>query len=93
MKKGRASMIDDEREKKEEETSEMYRYDKKSGVQYTKHGVPKRFKNYWRKLMDSTQKRMSKGSAKIARMLSWARGDNWRRGGEGTREQKKAKKG
>jgi len=93
MKKRRCHMIDHERDKeREEEELDIYRYKPGSGVKYSKHGVPKRIRNYWRKLMDSTQKRMSRGSEQIARMISWARGDNWRRGGEGNRERKKTKK-
>ena len=41
-----------------------------------------RFKNAkqsWRNLMDSTQKKFSRGAASIIRIVSWARGDNWRR--------------
>ncbi|TET06872.1 hypothetical protein E3J79_00740 [Candidatus Dependentiae bacterium] len=83
-------MREEEREKgSEEEELDIYRYKPESGVKYTKHGVPERIQTYWRKLMDSTQKRMSHGAVNIARMISWARRENWRRGGEGNREKKK----
>lgn len=42
----------------------------------------KRFENFkirWKNLMDSTQKKLSRGASNIARMISWARLDNWRR--------------
>jgi hypothetical protein len=83
-------MMKEERERgPEEEELDIYRYKPESGVEYTKHGVPERIRNYWRRLMDSTQKKMSRGAENIARMISWARGENWRRGGEGNREKKK----
>lgn len=78
-------------EKEKEPAPDMYEYKDESGVKYAKHGVPKRIRNYWRRLMDSTQKKMSLGSANIARMISWARGDNWRRQG-GWRRRSSAKK-
>jgi len=85
-------MREEEREEKtreEKEELDIYRYKSESGVKYAKHGVPKRIRNYWRSMMDSTQKKMSHGAAQISRMFSWARGDNWRRGGEGNREHRK----
>lgn len=40
---------------------------------------PHKVKQYWKKLMDSTRNKMSKGAQKISRMISWAKKDNWRR--------------
>lgn len=39
----------------------------------------KSFKERWRNLMDSTQKKFSRGASKINRIIPWAKGDNWRR--------------
>ncbi len=36
-------------------------------------------KNAWKKLMDSTQKKLSRGASSINKIISWARSDNWRR--------------
>lgn len=36
-------------------------------------------RQYWKKLMDSPKKRMSRGSAHICRIITHAHGDNWRR--------------
>jgi hypothetical protein len=83
-------MMEEERERGPEERLDIYRDRPESRVKYTKHGVPERIRDYWLKLMDSTQKRMSRGAENIVRMFSWARGENWRRGGgEGNREKKK----
>ena len=62
---------------KEKEIIEGYK--KKERKIYAERGTPKKIRAYWRKMMDSTQKGMSKGAQKIARMISWARSDNWRR--------------
>ncbi len=43
---------------------------------------PKRLHQYWRTLFKSTNKRMTRGSWNISKIVSWARGDNWRRGRE-----------
>ncbi len=86
----------DEKERKksdsfEETRPDMFDSGDKSRVEYARPGQkkPREYKTYWRKLMDSTQKKMSKGASQISRMFSWARGDNWRRGGEGNREHRK----
>ncbi len=42
-------------------------------------------RNNWRKLMDSTHVKMPRGAQYIDKMISWARGENWR----GKRENKK----
>ncbi|HEV2917344.1 MAG TPA: hypothetical protein VGW78_06400 [Candidatus Babeliales bacterium] len=34
---------------------------------------------YWRKLMDSTRKKMSSGAQAITKLITHAHGDNWRR--------------
>jgi hypothetical protein len=39
----------------------------------------KKFRTYWKDLMSSTQNKISRGAAKIARIISYPRGDNWRR--------------
>jgi len=54
-------------------------YKKKERTTYAKRGVPKKIKAYWRNMMHSTPKRMSRGAQQIFRMFSWARQDNWRR--------------
>lgn len=36
-------------------------------------------KEYWRKLMDSTRKKMSVGAQAITKLITRAHGDNWRR--------------
>lgn len=43
------------------------------------YGVPRRIRVYWRRLMSSTQKKLSRGASNIFRMISLARRDNWRR--------------
>ena len=40
---------------------------------------------YWRKLMDSRSDKISRGAAHINKIISWARGENWR----GNKEKKK----
>jgi len=37
-----------------------------------------RIKEYWRNVMDSKQDKLSRGAANINKIISWARGDNWR---------------
>jgi len=61
---------------------DIYTEQEKTDIVYSENGKPKKIRQYWRKMMDSTQKRMSRGSAKIARMISWARSDNWRGSGK-----------
>jgi len=39
----------------------------------------KNFKQRWKNLMDSTQKKLSRGAESINKIIPWARGDNWRR--------------
>lgn len=38
-----------------------------------------RSKNAWKKLMDSANNKISRGASNINKIISWARGDNWRR--------------
>ncbi|MCK5632801.1 hypothetical protein KAH94_03565 [bacterium] len=38
-----------------------------------------RVKNAWNKLMNSTQKKLSRGANNINKIITWARSDNWRR--------------
>ena len=38
-----------------------------------------RAKKAWKKLMDSTHRKLSRGSSNISKIISWARSDNWRR--------------
>jgi len=38
-----------------------------------------RVKNAWKKLMQSTQRKLSRGASNISKIISWARSDNWRR--------------
>lgn len=33
----------------------------------------------WRKVMNSTKRSMSLGAQYLARMMPWARGENWRK--------------
>ncbi len=40
---------------------------------------------YWKNLMDSKRLRMPMGAQFISKMISWARGENWR----GSKEKKK----
>ncbi len=42
-------------------------------------------KQYWQRLMRSDQNKMPQGARFIDKMISWARGENWR----GNREKKK----
>ena len=42
-------------------------------------------KNYWRRMMRSAHNKMPRGAQYIDKMISWARGENWR----GNREKKK----
>jgi len=41
-----------------------------------------RVKEYWKTMMRSLQLKMSRGGANISKVISRARGDNWRRGRE-----------
>lgn len=38
-----------------------------------------RMKDYWKKLMASTQEKMSRGALFISRVIRWPRGESWRR--------------
>jgi hypothetical protein len=38
-----------------------------------------RARAYWKRAMHSTQDKLSRGASKITKIISWARGDNWRR--------------
>jgi len=62
-------------------TKESMMNDKKGNNQigHFAHGVPKKIRMYWRKLMDSTQKKMSTGARQVLSIITWARKDNWRR--------------
>jgi len=40
--------------------------------------VFKNAKQAWRNLMNSSQDNISRGAAHIDKIISWARGDNWR---------------
>jgi hypothetical protein len=42
-------------------------------------GIPMRIREYWSKLMDSTQRKMSRGASNLSKIISWARNENWRR--------------
>ena len=42
-------------------------------------------RNYWKKVMASTRVKMPRGAQYIDKIISWARGENWR----GKREDKK----
>lgn len=42
-------------------------------------------RNYWRSMMKSARVKMPRGAQYIDKMISWARGENWR----GNRENKK----
>lgn len=35
--------------------------------------------DYWRELMHSKHKKMTRGAEYLARMFPWARGESWRR--------------
>lgn len=39
----------------------------------------KKINEYWQKLMESTNKKMSEGAQLISKVISWPRGDSWRR--------------
>lgn len=38
-----------------------------------------RMRQYWKKLMNSTQEKLSRGSLFLSRVISWPRGESWRR--------------
>lgn len=38
-----------------------------------------RIRDYWRKLMESTQRKLSAGAAAITKMIPFPRKENWRR--------------
>jgi len=42
-------------------------------------------KQLWESVMASTKRNMSRGAQSVNRIITWARGDNWR----GNREKKK----
>ncbi len=39
----------------------------------------RRAKGYWKKLMDSTQEKLSQGASNISKIIPHARNDGWRR--------------
>jgi len=39
----------------------------------------KKINEYWHKLYDSHKCKMSRGAQNLAKIISWPRGDNWRR--------------
>lgn len=39
-------------------------------------------RTYWRNVMQSKDDNMSRGAEYVNRIITWARGDNWRRGRE-----------
>jgi hypothetical protein len=41
-----------------------------------------KIKEYWQRCMESTQKKLSRGAENINKIITWARGDNWRRKNE-----------
>lgn len=46
----------------------------------TMRAVPMRLRQYWRKLMDSSAKKMSFGAQCLDKIICRAHGDQWRRG-------------
>jgi hypothetical protein len=42
---------------------------------FNKHNI----QDYWRRLMDSTRKKMAVGAQAITKLITRAHGDNWRR--------------
>lgn len=39
----------------------------------------KKTTSYWKRLMESTQEKLSRGAASIMKLIPYARKDNWRR--------------
>lgn len=52
----------------------------------------KRIQEYWKKLMESSQKKISQGAAFIARCIPFARKDSWRRNDKVQHEHQKNNK-
>jgi len=48
------------------------------GDQMKKFGKS-RAREAWEKLMDSAQRKLSRGASNISKLISWPKGDNWRR--------------
>ena len=48
---------------------------KKSGKNFGKV----KMKEAWNNVMHSTQDKISRGASQVLRIITWARGDNWRR--------------
>ena len=44
--------------------------------------IPKKVHQYWRNVFSSTERRMTRGSSNISKIISRARNENWRRGRE-----------
>ena len=42
-------------------------------------GGVNRVKEYWRNRMSSKNRKMSRGASHVDKIISWARGENWRR--------------
>ena len=42
-------------------------------------GMPRNLRSYWANLMNSTQRKLSSGAQKIAKIIPYARSENWRR--------------
>lgn len=45
------------------------------------HGVPARIRTYWKSAMASTHNKISRGAEYLAKMMPFARNENWRNQG------------
>lgn len=55
-------------------------YTKKEGIRMkTKFS---KMREYWRRMMESTQRKLSQGAQNISRVMTWGHKDNWRRKNE-----------
>lgn len=68
------------------------RYDdkkKETHPKWAETSSKSRIKQAWRSMMNSTKHKMSQGAEFIARMIPWARKENWRRSTGHSPEKKK----
>ena len=60
-------------------TDNQEHHDSKQEWKEENKALSKRLKTHWRKLYDSTKEKMTRGAKNIKKIITWPRGDNWRR--------------
>ncbi|MGA9530439.1 MAG: hypothetical protein WBQ73_00945 [Candidatus Babeliales bacterium] len=68
------------RNKNNHRSSQFPAHEVKEEQEKQKHTVQvSQYHGYWQRLMHSTQTMLSRGAQNIAKFISWARNENWRR--------------